>query len=78
VREGRLCVHWSGRDFLGALKSRGFSRGWGGPRNGRKLPSFLEGLPFFWPRPMLESRVRPGMVLVWWESQEIDLRRNAL
>ncbi len=50
----------------------------GGPRNGRKLPSFLEGLPFFWPRPMLESRVRPGMVLVWWESQEIDLRRNAL
>ena len=50
----------------------------GGPRKGRKLPSFLEGFPFFWPRPMLERRVLPGMLSVWWESQEIDLRRNAL
>jgi len=41
----------------------------GGPRKGRKLPSFLEGLAF-WPRAMVEKRVLPERLWVWCESQE--------
>jgi len=31
----------------------------GGPKKGKKLPSFLEGLAFFWPWAMVEKRVLP-------------------
>jgi len=31
----------------------------GGPRKGKKLPSFLEGQAFFWPWAMVEKRVLP-------------------
>jgi len=31
----------------------------GGPRKGKKLPSFLEGLAFFWPQAMVEESVLP-------------------
>jgi len=40
----------------------------GGPRKGRKLPSFLEGLAFFWPWAMIEESVLPEKVWALWES----------
>ena len=40
----------------------------GGPRKGRKLLSFLEGLAFSWPWAMIEESVLPEKVWALWES----------
>jgi len=60
-REGSVSI---GVDVVSlvCLETEGLTVVGGGPRKGRKLPSFLEGFPFFWPWPMLEKRVLPGMV----------------
>jgi len=51
------------------LEAGGLTVVGGGPRKGRKLPSFLEG-PAFWPWAMVEKRVLPEWLWVWYESQE--------
>jgi len=42
------------------LEAGGLTVVGGGPRKGKKLPSFLEGPAFFWPQAMVEKRVLPG------------------
>jgi len=60
-REGSMSI---GADVVALvrLETEVLSVVGGGPRKGRKLPSFLEGFPFFWPRPMFKRRVLPGRV----------------
>ncbi len=50
------------------LEAGGLTVVGGGPRKGKKLPSFLEGLAFFWPRAMVEGSVLPERIRVLWES----------
>ena len=42
----------------------------GGPRKGKKLPSFFEGSAFFWPRAMVGRKVVPVRLVVCQKSQE--------
>jgi len=46
----------------------------GGPRKGKKLPSFLEGPALFWPRAMVGKRVVPVRLVVCRSSQEKVLK----
>ncbi len=46
----------------------------GGPRKGKKLPSFLEGPALFWPRAMVGKRVVPVRLVVCRKSQEKVLK----
>jgi len=52
------------------LEAGGLTVVGGGPRKGKKLPPFLEGLALFWPQAMVEKRVLPERLWVWCESQE--------
>ncbi len=42
----------------------------GGPRKGKKLPSFLEGPALFWPRAMVGKEVVPVRLIVCRNNQE--------
>jgi len=59
-----------GGDSLVHLEIGGLAVVGGGPRKGRKLPSFLE-LAFFWPRAMVKEGSLPKKRGVWCESQEV-------
>ena len=59
-----------GGDSLVRLEIGGLAVVRGGPRKGRKLPSFLE-LAFFWPRAMVKEGSLPKKMGVWFESQEV-------
>ena len=48
-----------GDGSLVRLEAGGLAVVGGGPRKGKKLPSFLEGLAFFWPWAMVEKRSLP-------------------
>jgi len=52
------------------LQAGGLTWVGGGPRKGKKLPSFLEGPALFWPWAMVEKRVLPERLWVWCEIQE--------
>jgi len=59
-----------GGDSLVRLEIGGLAAVGGGPRKGRKLPSFLE-LAFFWPRAMVKEGSLPKKMGVWCEGQEV-------
>jgi len=65
-----LCLHGSGGDSLVRLEVGGLAAVGGGPRKGKKLPSFLE-LAFFWPQAMVKEGSLPKKMGVWCESQEV-------
>ena len=62
-----------GDGSLVRLEVGGLAAVGGGPRKGKRLPSFLEGLAFFWPRAMVEKGSLPKKKGVWCESQEVVL-----
>jgi len=51
------------------LEAGGCSLVMGEHRKFKRLPSCLEG-PGFWPEAMVEGKVQPEKVGVWWEIQE--------
>ena len=67
--EGSISIMVGDGSFM-RLEAGGLAVVGGGPRKGRKLPSFLE-LAFFWPRAMVKEGSLPKKMGVWFESQEV-------
>ena len=66
-----LCLYWSRGWLLSAFEGGGLAAVLGGPRKGKKLLSFLEGLAFLWPLAMVKEGSLPKKSGVWCEIQEV-------
>jgi len=68
--EGSISIMVGDGSFV-HLEAGGLAAVGGGPRKGKNLPSFLEGLAFFWPLAMVKEGSLPKKWGVWCEIQEV-------